>query len=277
MLLCDISELYDVADKIYLNIRITLPDQDGVAFYSGCCFIKVEEPPKISEVDLPEKDKSNSFNINDLDINQMPIILAEASQSPYPFYNKSRVWIDPSRSPYVYNQYDSLSHDTYSIHEKANKITVQHHNTYITQNIHNYDHTSAQPHSLDRDLEQKEFITPPISNIQEELDFDKDVSDSDVCLSQIAQQNSVKKSKSLKKRFGKTEVVNGKNEALKQLMSTEIQSTSKQRKTILYSGKDSSSGQTIQNISYSDPKIQCCDIEVGHEVTIGELSTYIIM
>lgn len=121
----------ELKDNVYIDVSITSRDSDGnhTSIYSGFCNIKLVDSYGVSVNQVESSDSSTD------DIDQMPVVLTESNQ--FPPYNESQVWIDPSRSPYVYNHYDPSIQEQYSIRDSGDLITVEQHNTYITQNVYN--------------------------------------------------------------------------------------------------------------------------------------------
>ncbi|XP_021203504.1 zinc finger protein 665 [Bombyx mori] len=240
-----------VTDNVYIDLNITSPDTEGndTCIYSGFCNVKLVD----------------SYNVNleaveDID-SDMPVIVNENQN----YYNQSQVWIDPVRSPYVYNQYDKTQ-ERYSIcQENHGRITVEQHNTYITQNVYNCNEIQTSPTYECKRL--RKYDTVPNCALYEEDEFE-----CGVFLSQLSEEigNDKEKVREERRLIG----IPSENNALKQLMSTDVQSVSKQRKTILFLGNDSHSGQTIQNISVNDPSLECIgNGEIDHEVIIEDSSS----
>lgn len=257
----------DVSDNVFIDLNITSPDTEGneTCIYSGFCNIKLVDnyDVKIQQMNYPQ-DVVPEYD------EQIPVIIADSSQAlPY---NQSEVWIDPSRSPYVYNHYNaSESQEHYSIcHQtRTSHITVEQHNTYITKNVYNY--KEAVHYSPTEDIDHKKFRKFPESQSYENNEFE-----CGVFLSQLPEE--IMNEKEIKAREERKFVgLESDNEALKQLMSSDIQSVSKQRKTILFLGHDSHCGQTVQKIAITDPMMQCPRPEVDHEVVIGKLICLLII
>nr|CAB3507544.1 unnamed protein product [Spodoptera littoralis] len=209
-----------LSENVFIHLNISCPDTFGneTVIYQGFCNVKVLDGNDInirygSPDSLPSSDN-------------IPLVLTEANQITFPAYNDSQVWIDPARSPYVYNRCNSPPKESYTIREAHNNhITIEQHNTYITQNVYQYNEAIRY---------------------------------SSVCEEQKAVE-----------RYKKTD-----NEALKQLMSSDIQSVSRQQKTILFLGHDSESGQTVQNIAINDPSLECRGARAMEtEVTVDESNT----
>ncbi|KAL4718485.1 hypothetical protein ACJJTC_004007 [Scirpophaga incertulas] len=242
----------DLTDNVFIDLNITSADTEGneMCIYNGFCNVKIIDSydVNVQHVETPT-DVVPSYNESES--------APEGNQPQFPPYNQSQVWIDPARSPYVYNSYDSTATQEYSIcHQtRSSHITVEQHNTYITQNVYNHNesiHYSAPP-------EQGNV------NYYEEDEFE-----CGVFLSQLPEeilQEKESKAREERKYIG----LQTDNGALKQLMSTDIQSVSKQRKTILFLGHDSHCGQTIQKIAVNDPTLVCVGPdEIDHEVVIED-------
>ncbi|CAH0625233.1 unnamed protein product [Chrysodeixis includens] len=233
----------EMSENVFIHVNISTPDTDGndAIIYKGFCNVKVT--------------KSNDINVtygaNDNDCKDIPVILAEANQISFPAYNDSQVWIDPARSPYVYNRCDSPPQEAYTIHEtRDNHITIEQHNTYITQNVYNYNETVRYSPTSEEHKTVKKGRTDSY-NMYEEDEFE-----CGVFLSQLSEE--IINEKEIRDRDERKFVgLKTDNEALKQLMSSDIQSASRQQKTILFLGHDAEYGQTIQNISLNDPTVEC--------------------
>ncbi|KAG6462037.1 zinc finger protein 678 [Manduca sexta] len=250
----------EVTDNVYIDLNITSPDTEGneTCIYSGFCNVKLVD----------------SYNVNlehnDDIVHDSPPM---KDNQTFPTYNQSQVWIDPVRSPYVYNHYDGKMQERYSIRQETHtgNIRVEQHNTYITQNVYN----CTENVQISPDFEHKKFRKHNNSqspdqnyNLYEEDEFE-----CGVFLSQLSEEiiNEKENRAREERRFIGLQ---SENNALKQLMSSDIQSVTKQRKTILFLGHDSQSGQTIQNISMNDPSLECIgNGEIDHEVIIEDSST----
>lgn len=249
----------DVSENVFIHLNISSPDTEGneTVIYKGFCCVKVVDGNDIN-IRYGSPDSSSSSD-------NIPVILTEANQISFPPYNDSQVWIDPVRSPYVYNRCDSPPQESYTIHEsQENRITIAQHNTYITQNVYNYNDTNRYSPVSE---EQK-----AVKKVQDSYNmYEEDEFECGVFLSQLSEE--IMNEKETKAREERKFVgLQTDNEALKQLMSTDIQSASRQQKTILFLGHDSESGQTIQNISINDPSMECIGAgEVDNEVIIGKL------
>ncbi|CAG9788249.1 unnamed protein product [Diatraea saccharalis] len=267
----------EVTDNVFIDLNITSADTEGnqMCIYNGFCNVKLIDSydVNIQETEPNTDSGSSSFIENEQAVNEIGNQVASAA------YNQSHVWIDPVRSPYVYNSYNaaesqpeySVCHQTRSAH-----ITVEQHNTYITQNVYNYKE-SIQYSSLE-DFEHKKFrklpAPEPIPTVQQNCDqnnlnfYEEDEFECGVFLSQLPEEilnEKETRAREERKYIG----LQSENEALKQLMSTDIQSVSKQRKTILFLGHDSHFGQTIQKIAVNDPSLVCSGGEIDQEVVIG--------
>lgn len=242
----------EATDNVLIDLNITSLDIEGntICIYSGFCNVKVIDS---YDVDIQEGD-SNSQSSDSLDDN--PVIVSEAgNQVANITYSQSHVWIDPARSPYVYNNYDSLgSQECYAVYHQSN-ITVEQHSTLITQNIYNYKEGSTNEEYEQSKLKKNTLI---------ESDHLYKDDDCNVFLSQLENINEKQK---LKEERCNTQNDSG---ALKQLMSSDIQSVSKQQKTIMYLGNDSHYGQTIQNIAINDPSLKCIDNSYDNDFAIGK-------
>ncbi|RVE48196.1 hypothetical protein evm_007150 [Chilo suppressalis] len=270
-----------VTDNVFIDLNITSPDTEGneMCIYNGFCNVKLIDS---YDVNIQQVEPLNIDAVSSSFIENEPAAIEIGNQVPSSTYNQSHVWIDPVRSPFVYNSYDaaaetqeySVCHQTHSAH-----ITVEQHNTYITQNVYNYKE-SVQYSSLD-DCEQKKVKKLPAPepgatpqqnpSDQNNLNFyEEDEFECGVFLSQLPEEilnEKETRAREERKYIG----LQSENEALKQLMSSDIQSVSKQRKTILFLGHDSHCGQTIQKIAVNDPSLVCSGGgEIDHEVIIDE-------
>lgn len=146
----------ELKDNVYIDVSVTSRDSEGnnTSIYNGFCNIKLVDSYAVNVNQVESPDRST-----EPDIDQMPIILSEANQSPP--YNDSQVWIDPSRSPYVYNHYDPSVQEQYAIRESGGLITVQQHNTYITQNVY----SCKEP-----DMYYKEIPQSPVKDFECKVD-----------------------------------------------------------------------------------------------------------
>nr|XP_049700597.1 PR domain zinc finger protein 5-like [Helicoverpa armigera] len=254
----------EMSENVFIHLNITSPDTEGneTVIYKGYCNVKVIDGGDISV-------KFNSPNIySSNDNNNLPVVLAEANQITFPTYNDSQVWIDPMRSPYVYNRCESPVQETYTIHESHDKqITIEQHNTYITQNVYSYKEAiqyspvSDEPNVVKKT--QENVQTAEGYNIYEE-----DELECGVFLSQLSEEIIIHENETRTRDERKFVGLKTDNEALKQLMSSDIQSVSRQQKTILYLGHDSESGQTVQNIAIDDPLVECVQANTEKETTI---------
>ncbi|XP_049875048.1 zinc finger protein 708-like [Pectinophora gossypiella] len=255
----------DVADNVFIDLNITSPDTEGnnACIYSGFCNIKLIDTYDVNIQHLKSSEEIIS-EVND----SLPVIISEQQQPPY---MQSQVWIDPTRSPFVYNHYDlSEAQECYSVrHESRTSITVEKKlNTYITKNIYNY--KEAVHYSTHEELENKKpKIQPPEHNSDGNI-YEEDEFQCGVFLSQLPEEimnEKQNRAREERKFIG----LQSENSALKQLMSPDIQSMSKQRKTILFLGPDAQCGQTIQQIAYYDPSMGCSGAPVvDNEVIIED-------
>lgn len=259
---------HDASDNLLIVVNITSPDTEGneTCIYSGFCNVKFIDSydVNISDIEINGQTDSNE--------NPIPIIVNDANQSYAP-YTQSQVWIDPARSPYVYNSHDAVgSQEHYSVYQQSHssRITVEQHNTYITQNVYNY--KESIQYSPVEEFEHKKFRKIPNNDSSQVIDtnlYENDEFECGVFLTQlpeeIMQENENRAREELKHIDLQSE-----NDALKQLMSSDIQSLSKQQKTILYSGHDSHYGQTIQKIRINDPSLECVENGVENEVVVGK-------
>lgn len=262
----------EVTDNVFIDLNITSPDTEGneMCIYSGFCNVKLIDS---YEVNVQQVDSPAKLNY-DNDAGLEP-----GNQIASPQYNHSQVWIDPVRSPYVYNQYDaSETQESYSISRtRSGHITVEQHNTYITQNVYNYNESIH--YASGEDFEHKKFRkVQAMDNFPQQSTadgnnlnlYEEDEFECGVFLSHLSEEimnEKVNKARAERKYIG----IQSDNGALKQLMSSDIQSMSKQRKTILFLGHDSHRGQTIQKIAVNDPSLVCsAGREIEHEVVIGK-------
>ncbi|KAJ8719982.1 hypothetical protein PYW07_012025 [Mythimna separata] len=255
----------ELAENVFIHLDISSPDTEGneTAIYKGFCNVKVMDGRDINI----RYASPNSYS----SIENMPVILTEANQIAIPAYNDSQVWIDPARSPFVYNNCDSPPVETYTVNQTTdNHVTIEQHNTYIMQNVYSYNEAVrySPEHKTVKKI-QENVQTSDGYNMYEEDEFE-----CGVFLSQMSEEINEKDARARdEKNFVGLQTDNG---ALKQLMSTDIQSVSRQQKTILFLGHDSQSGQTVQNIAINDPTLECVGAgEVENEVTIEDNNTTI--
>ncbi|CAG9582999.1 unnamed protein product [Danaus chrysippus] len=249
----------EAADNVFIDLNITSPDTEGneTCIYSGFCNVKLIDS---YDVNINEGDSSQSSDSKD---EQIPVIVSEAAQDPT--FNQSQVWIDPARSPYVYNNYDAVeSQEHYSVYSQtlSSHITVEQHNTYITQNVYNY--KEQVPYSPVEEFGHKKFRKNHGNEINHDL-YEDDEFECGVLLSQLPEEILNEKENKAREELMYINL-QSENDALKQLMSSDIQSLSKQQKTIMYLGHDSHYGQTVQKIAVNDPSLECNG--VGNEVII---------
>lgn len=153
----------EASENVFIDLKITSPDTEGndMCIYSGFCNIKLVDSydVKIQQDKLPLDQDLSEIYINDID--DIPVIIADSSSGQSSFHQSEEVWIDPSRSPYVYNHYDTTSQTQeashYSICQETHTshITFEQHNTYITKNVYNY--KEAVHYSTPEDFEHKKF------------------------------------------------------------------------------------------------------------------------
>lgn len=255
----------EISDNVFIEVNITSPDTEGneTCIYNGFCNIKlvgeydVQYEPQ--QVDLQQQENRN-----------ISIIVTDKPNTPY----DSQVWIDPATSPYVYNQYDKPQTQEYSVctQKRTSRIMFEQHNTCITKNVYNYKEAirySSYDEVEDAKLKRQESCQPVRSsdlNMYEEDEFE-----CGVFLSHLPEEiMNEKQNRDMEEQ--KYVNVQSDNGALNQLMSSDIQSVSKQRKTILYLGPEPHNGQTIQQIAYRDPAVGCSGLanEVDNEVIICE-------
>lgn len=154
----------ELTDNVYIDVSITSPDSEGnnTSIYNGFCNIKLVDSYDVNLNQVESLDSSSG----EPDIDQMPVILSsEANQ--FPPYNQSQVWIDPSRSPYVYNHYDPSIQEQYSIRESGGLITVEQHNTYITQNVYNCKESNVFNYKEGQQSPVKDFECKRVRKVQE--------------------------------------------------------------------------------------------------------------
>jgi hypothetical protein len=273
-----LESICEVSDDVFIKLKITTSDTDGdeMCIYSGFCNVK-----------LIDNHNTNVHLIElSTDTGTLTIIENKTSNEPVnQIDNQSQVWIDPVRSPYVYNSYDATETQEHVCQQTPfGHITVEQHNTYITKNVYNYNNTIN--YTPPEDFEQKRFRRTPVpeelpqQNATDPNNFinfyEVDEFECGVFLSQLSEEimNEKETKDREEKKFIGLESENG---ALKQLMSPDIQSVSKQRKTILFLGHDSHRGQTIQKIAVNDPMLVCAGPgEVDHEVEIGKSSIFVM-
>lgn len=242
----------ELSENMFINLNISSKDAEGShnVIYNGFCNVKVVE---VNDIDVSFNKSNDSSNEN------MEIILPEANQLTFPTYSDSEVWIDPSTSPYVYNQCETPPLISYTITEGTDDhITIEHHNTYITQNVYNCSDTARYSPISDDQITVEE-VREAVQNLNSYNMYAEDELECGVILSQLSKEVLHEKETQEMNRK-KFEELDTDNNALKQLMSTGIQSVSKQQKIILYLGQDSESAHTIQNISINDPMLECADM-----------------
>lgn len=269
----------EVTDDVFIDLSITSADTDGneMCLYSGFCNIKLIDS---YDVNIREASTSSAPDTNEMD--PIQVVGETSGQSSYPPYSQSQVWIDPARSPFVYNNYDtpesqgrySVYHQTHSSH-----ITVEQHNTYITQNVYNY----SEPihYSPAEEFEHKKFrkiqtgdTNPQNSTGEPNNPYEDDEFECGVFLSQLSEEIINEKEARAREEL-RYIGLQSENDALKQLMSSDIQSMSKQQKTILFLGHDSHFGQTIQKIAVNDPSLECvAGGELDQEIVVGKLKCF---
>ncbi|XP_075977240.1 uncharacterized protein LOC142977308 [Anticarsia gemmatalis] len=257
----------EVSENVFIHLNITSPDTEGneTVIYNGLCNVKVVDGNDINiRYGTPKSDSTNE---------NIPVILTEANQITFPAYNDSQVWIDPARSPYVYNRCETPPLESYTIHEGPdNHITIEQHNTYITQNVYNYNEAIRYSPISDEQKTIKK-VNEPVQNSDSYNMYEEDEFECGVFLSQLSEE--IINEKGTRAREERKFVgLQTDNEALKQLMSTDIQSVSRQQKTILFLGHDSESGQTIQNIAINDPMMECAGTgEAETEIIVDDPNT----
>lgn len=253
----------EISDNVFIEVKITSPDTEGneTCIYNGFCNIKL-----VGDYDLQYK--PSEVNAEDQDNQNISIIITEKPITEY----DSQDWIDPAMDPHMYNRYDEAEKQEYSIctQTKTSQIMFEHHNTYVTKNIYNYKEAirySSYDEVEDTKLKRQENCHPIRSldlNTYEEDEFE-----CGVFLSHLPEEiMNEKQNRDIEEQ--KYVNVQSDNGALNQLMSSDIQSVSKQRKTILYLGPEPCNGQTIQQIAYHDPAVGCSGLtsEVDNEVVI---------
>ncbi|XP_059045486.1 zinc finger protein 699-like [Achroia grisella] len=266
----DLETNCEATDNVFIDLNITSLNTEGneMCIYSGLCNVKLIDKydVNIHHVCSPDDSGSSSY----IDIEQPPLIIHEqGNTSAYPSYNQSKVWIDPIRSPHVYNQYDETDTQEYSVCHQSHTshITVEQHSTYITQNVFNYKESNQYSpiddfeHKKFRKLQASETVSQQPSNSQDPnfSFYEEDEFECGVFLSQLSEEIINEKENRAREEM-KYIGMQSENGALKQLMSSDIQSASKQRKTILFLGHDSHCGQTIQKIAVNDPSLECYSV-----------------
>ncbi|XP_072948398.1 uncharacterized protein [Epargyreus clarus] len=263
----------EVSDNVFIDLNITSPDIEGndTCIYSGFCNVKL-----IDNGDVNTQDQGLSVATSDANNNDQVTIVD--SGTTYPAYSQSQVWIDPARSPFVYNNYDTAeSQERYSVYHQSHTshITVEQHNTYITQNVYNC--KESVHYSPIDEFEHKKFRkiqneTNNQNSLEEQNLYEDDEFECGVFLSKLPEEIWNEKETKAREEMKYVDLQSD-NDALKQLMSSDIQSLSKQQKTILFLGHDSHFGQTIQKIAINDPYLECVvadQNDVENEVVIGE-------
>lgn len=245
-------------ENVFIDLNISSVDTEGnnMSIYSGYCNVKL-----LDNYDFISKPD----NIESIDINQVPIVLDETP--PDSSFHQSQVWIDPETSPNVYNHYEAveaLENYPMKLQTKTGRITVQKRSTLITQNVYNYE--ESVHFSPAEEYEHKKFKKTHMNeqnsrrlsidqcnnfNIYEDDEFE-----CGVFLSQLSEE-IINENENRVKEERKFSAAQSHNDALKQLMSQEVQSFSKQTKTILFFGEDQRHGETIQKIGVNDPTVKC--------------------
>ncbi|CAK1583067.1 unnamed protein product [Parnassius mnemosyne] len=255
-------------DDVFIELSITSADTEGneMCLYSGFCNVKLIDS---YDVNVHEVDSNSTPESNDND--QIQTVTEEN-----PPYTQSQVWIDPMRSPYVYNSCDATeSKEKFSVYRhqtRSSHITVEQHNTYITQNVYNY--SEAVHYSPAEEFEHKKFRKVQTSDTTQQNNsgpnnpYEDDEFECGVFLSQLSEE-IINETETRAREEIRYVGLQSDDDALKQLMSSDIQSLSKQQKTILFLGHDSHFGQTIQKITVNDPSLECVGGgEIDHEVIV---------
>lgn len=255
----------EIDDNVFIEVKITPVDVEGYVpcIYNGFCNIRLVEEYEVQY-------QPQEMNIEETDGQNKSIIIANKQSTPY----DSQVWIDPARSPYVYNQYDEPEAQEYSecTQTRTSPIRYEKRNTYITKN--GYNDKEADRYSSFDDVEDTNYKQQENCQAVKSLDlnmYDENEFECGVLLSNLPEEIiNEKQHRDLEEQ--KYVNVQSKNGALTQLMSSDIQSVSKQRKTILYLGPEPTNGQTVQQIAYNDPALGCSGLasEVDNEVVIRE-------
>lgn len=239
----------EISDNVFIEVNITSPDTEGseTCIYSGFCNIKLVKDYEVHY-------KSQELNPEEQDDQNISIIVTETPTTPH----DPEVWIDPANSPYVYNQHNEAGKQEYSVctQTKTSQIMFEQHNTYITKNIYNYKE-AVRYHACneieDEKLRKQEHY-PPVRSSDLNI-YDEDEFECGVFLSQLPEEIMNEHNRSIaEQKYANVQSDNG---ALNQLMSSDMQSVSKQRKTILYLGPEPHNGQTIQQMAYHDPAVGC--------------------
>lgn len=253
----------EISDNVFIEVNITSPDTEGneTCIYNGFCNIKL-----VGDYDVQYKPQE--LNPEEQDNENISITITEKPNTQY----DSQVWIDPTTSPYVYNRYDEAETQEYSVctQTRTSRLMFEQHNTYITKNVYNYEeavcYSSYNEHE-DVKLKRQESCQPVRSS---DLNmYEKDEFECGVFLSHLPEEimNEKQNREKEEQKYLNAKSDNG---ALNQLMSSDIQSMSKQRKTILYLGPEPHNGQTIQQIAYQDAAVGCPGItsEVDNDIII---------
>lgn len=219
------------SDEIVINLDITTTDVEGNALnlYKGLCNIKFIDTDE-SESLVPVEDYAiatdNKDDVNDISIDSKWINVVDENDIAIDF-------------------------------DESNPVTVEHHNTYITQNIINYGGESF----VQYDQEQQQDDASRSIQSRDDLNYEDFVSGmhEEVVIDDVENEES-------------TEVQDYENRdnALKQLLTTNLIGSHKQSKTIVFSGKDFLQGHTIQKISFNDPDLKCRKKRKTKQVQIGE-------
>lgn len=251
----------DVSDGIFIAVNITSPDNEGHenCIYNGFCNVKVVE-----NYHVHYKNQEMGLDVQD----NISVVIEEAPNTP----QAPQVWADPGINPYVYNGHDGAEAQEYSVctETRTGRVMFQQHDTYITKSVYNYMEAvryGSFNEVEDTNLGRRESYAPAQS-----MDFsvyEEDEYECGVFMSRMP-ETIMNQSQNRDLEEQKYANVQSENGALNQLMSSDIQSGSKQRKTILYLGPEPQNGQTIQQIAYHDPAVECPSLagEVGNEVVI---------
>lgn len=258
-----------ITDNIFIEVKVTSPDTEGNdhCIYNGFCSIKLVE-------DYHLQYKPSKVNPEGQNKQNMSIIISEKpTEKPTTAYD-SQDWMNPAMNPHMYNQYDEADNQEYSVctQTRTSQIMFEHHNTYVTKNIYNCQ--EAIRYSSYDEVDDTKVIRQESCYPIRSLDlstYEEDEFECGVFLSHLPEEimNQTQNRDIEEQKYVNVQSDNG---ALNQLMSSDIQSVSKQRKTILYLGPEPCNGQTIQQIAYHDPAVGCSGFtsEVENEVVIGK-------
>ncbi|XP_023952574.2 zinc finger protein 528 [Bicyclus anynana] len=250
----------DATDNVFLDLDISSLDKHGnhTNIYKGFCNVKMlddDDDDGVQEIDDP----FDSDNV--LGEITLPEVNDEYNN------NQTEMLIDPTSNPYVNNNYDAIEAGGHCVYETDEHKAVRHCSTLI-QNI--YDSKESILYSPLREFEHKKFGRVPISDtVLQAFEPTEDELECGVFLSQLPEEIMIANENKAReeRKFMETPCS---DDALKQLMSSDMQTLAKQQRTILYLGHNSHHGQTIQNIAVNDPRMKCLENENDNKVIIED-------